>query len=152
MLRRLVVFASLFTFAACGDDSMATDEADAPAGAGTVALTAPAAERGQVHIVRLVARGDRYAFEPAEIVAAPGSVVRFVQTGFQPESVGFDASGAPPEAAEFIASSGIDRGPLLTEPGGYYDVVLSDAPPGEYRFYSIPHREHGMVGRLIVEP
>jgi len=152
MVRRLIVLASLLLAAGCGDEPAAGEEADSPAGAGTVALTAPAAERGAVHIVRLVARGDRYAFEPAEVVVQQDAVVRFVQTGFQPESVGFDPSGAGPEAEAFIVSSGIDRGPLLTEPGGYYDVVLSGAPPGEYRFYSVPHRERGMVGRLIVEP
>jgi plastocyanin len=136
---------------ACGRDDAPSEGPDAPAGAGTVALTAPASNRGDVHIVRLVARGDRYAFEPAEVAARQGDVIRFVQTGFQPEAVEFDLAAAPGGAAEFFAREGLAGGPLLTEPGVFYDVALRDAPPGEYRFYSVPHREHGMQGRLVVE-
>jgi len=127
-------------------------EEPAAAGAGTVALTAPAPGRGAVHIVRLVARGDQYAFEPAELTVRQGEVVRFVQTGHQPETVAFDGTAAPEGGTEFLHSHDLLYGPLLTEPGVFFDVAFSDAPPGDYLFFSVPHREQGMQGRVTVEP
>ena len=51
---------------------------------------------GAVHLVRLVQRGDAYAFDPSDIAIASGDVVRFVMTGSQPESVAFSPEGAAP--------------------------------------------------------
>jgi plastocyanin len=139
------------TLVACGRGEAPPEGAEERAGAGTVALTAPAPGRGTVHIVRMVARGDRYAFEPAEIRVRAGDVVRFVQTDHQPEAVAFDSTTAPPGSAEFLRQHDLMRGPLLTEPGVFFDVAFHDAPPGEYPFFSVPHRQFGMEGRIIVE-
>jgi plastocyanin len=64
--------------------------------------------------------------------------------------VTFDAGAAPAGGADFLERHGYTRGPLLTEAGVFYDVVFRDAPPGEYRFFSVPHGELGMQGRVIV--
>lgn len=105
----------------------------------------------RVHLVRLVQRGDQYAFDPAVIRAAPGDVVRFVMAGTQPESVAFDATTATSEAAIFINANSLHHGVLLTDSGQAYDVSFTDAPPGRYPFVSVPHAIHGMVGEVLIE-
>lgn len=153
---RLSLLALWVVVGACGavaptseDEAPSADAESADRAAD--ALTAPAASEGAVHFVRLVARGDHYAFDPSALALRPGDAVRFIQTGHQPESIVFDPSGATPEAREFILRSGLESGPLLTDPGAYFDVAFEGAPPGEYPFHSASHREAGMVGRVVVE-
>lgn len=119
---------------------------------GATALTAPAEDGGTVRIVRLVARGDRYAFEPNEVQVRSGEVIRFVHTDNQPESVAFDTAGVPAGGVEFLAGRNLLTGPLLTVPGAVYDVSMEGAPPGTYSFFSVPHSERGMQGRVHVMP
>jgi plastocyanin len=106
---------------------------------------------GQVHLVRLIQRGDSYAFEPAELTIPSNEVVRFVMVGAQPESVAFDTVAGSPEVLAYIRSNGLHRGPLLTDSGQTYDVTFRDAPIGRYRIYSLPHADLGMRGSIIVE-
>jgi plastocyanin len=113
-------------------------------------ITRPA-EDGDVHFVRLVQRGDRYSFEPAELTLPPGDVLRFVMTGSQPESVAFDPASATPEAAEFIRGRNLHLGVLLTDVGQARDVSFRDAPPGRYPFLSLPHADRGMRGVVTVQ-
>lgn len=151
-MTRLVLGFLALTLCGCGGGDSPAEGAREPAGAGTAALTTPAAASGSLHIVRLVARGGEYAFEPAEFAVRSGDVVRFVQTGRQPEAVAFDPAALPAGGAEFLEQNSLLRGPLLTEPGVFFDVSFRDAPPGDYPFYSVPHRESGMQGRVRVEP
>ncbi|HEV2130453.1 MAG TPA: plastocyanin/azurin family copper-binding protein [Longimicrobiaceae bacterium] len=113
-------------------------------------LPSPPRGVGAVHVVRLTARGDRYAFEPSEIRIRAGDLVRFVHTDHQPESVAFDLDRTPEGGAEFLQAQGAAGGPLLTEPGAVFDVHFRDAPEGTYPFFSIPHAEFGMRGRVVV--
>jgi plastocyanin len=114
------------------------------------AITRPG-DGGQVHLVRLIQRGDSYAFEPAELTIPSNEVVRFVMVGAQPESVAFDTVAGSPEVLAYIRSNGLHRGPLLTDSGQTYDVTFRDAPIGRYRIYSLPHADLGMRGSIIVE-
>lgn len=109
-------------------------------------------EEGRAVLVRMTAEGDRYAFSPAEVTVRPGDVVRFVLTGPQPESVAFDTANSSPEAAAWLRSRGLVRGPLLTRPGQVYEASFRDAPPGRYTFFSVPHASFGMRGAVVVEP
>ncbi|MEX2583539.1 MAG: plastocyanin/azurin family copper-binding protein [Gemmatimonadota bacterium] len=111
-----------------------------------------AADAGDVHQIRLVQRGDRYAFEPAEVVLPPGDVVRFVMTGSQPESVAFDTADVTPEVADFIRRNQLHLGVLLTDAGQTHDVPFTDAPPGRYPFVSLPHGTRGMRGSVLIQP
>ncbi len=104
-----------------------------------------------VHLVRLVQRGDQYAFEPAVIRASPGDVVRFVMAGTQPESVAFEAAAASDSAAVFIRTHSLHLGVLLTDAGQAYDVSFADAPIGRYPFVSVPHAIQGMRGEVLIE-
>lgn len=115
-----------------------------------LALAAPPAAGGAVHLVRLVASGDRYAFEPAEVRIRPGDVVRFVQTSRQPESVAFDAGLTPPGGVAVLRREDARAGPLLARPGAVWNVSFEGAPPGVYPFVSLPHGEFGMRGRVVV--
>jgi plastocyanin len=109
------------------------------------------APRGvNVHLVRMVHRGDTHAFEPEEIEVRSGDLVRFVMDSPQPESVAFGIDGLPPEAAEFVRQHDLGSGVLLTSAGEVYDVSFRDAPPGRYPFRSIVHADRGMTGVVVV--
>lgn len=123
-------------------------------GADTTSLYARLTESprgGRVHLVRMVVQGDTAAFEPAEIHASPGDVVRFVMAGSRPETIAFTAEGLTAGAAAFIRDGGLSHGELLTRAGQVYDVSFRDAPPGRYPFHSVPHLDRGMRGIVVVE-
>jgi plastocyanin len=110
------------------------------------------APRGvQVHLVRLVVRGDTYAFEPSEIGISSGDLVRFVLGSAQPQSVAFGVSDLSAEAEQFVREQDLLHGELLTSPGETYDVSFQNAPPGRYPFHSIVHAERGMRGVVVVD-
>lgn len=129
------------------DGSSAAATAPAESSPIAEAITRPA-DGAQVHLIRLVQRGDTYAFDPAEIEVEQGDVVRFIATGSQPESISFErVAGAQ---GDFVDASSLQRGVLLTQPGDAYDVRFADAPPGQYPFLSVPHAERGMRGVVTV--
>lgn len=113
------------------------------------AITRPVAD-GSVHIVRLLQRGDQYAFDPDVVTVSSGDVLRFVMVGSQPESIVFDPNEATAEAGEFIRSNQLHLGVLLTDAGQVYEVSFLDAPVGRYPFVSLPHAVHGMRGVVDV--
>lgn len=150
-MRTLPLLPALLVAVACGDSSAPGGSTgfgrgdDAP----YEQITRPAAE-GSVHLVRLVQRGDQYAFEPSDLTIPSGDVVRFVATGAQPESVAFEPGRATPAAAEYIRARSLHLGTLLTDPGQAYDVAFTDAPAGAYPFQSIPHAQRGMRGTITI--
>jgi plastocyanin len=127
------------------------DAAAGPEESGDLGHITRPAGRGEVHLVRLVARPDGRAFEPARVQLRPGDVLRFVATSHQAESVAFDTVALDPARLGFLHERGAVRGPLLVRPGQVYDVDFGDAPPGEYPFHSVPHRAAGMRGVALVE-
>jgi plastocyanin len=104
-----------------------------------------------VHLVRMVVRGDTAAFEPTEVTAARGDLVRFVMVSSQPETVAFDLEGVEPEVAAYVREHELHHGELLTAAGEVYDVSFRDAPPGRYPFRSVPHLDRGMRGVVLIQ-
>jgi plastocyanin len=145
---RLLILAVLALFAGCGETSAPGSPEDP--GPEVLERITRAANGGAVHLVRLIQRGDQYAFDPSELAVRRGDVVRFVMGGSQPESVVFDPVAASPEAGEFIRTNSLHMGVLLTQPGQAYDVSFQDAPPGRYPFLSLPHQPHEMTGVVQV--
>jgi plastocyanin len=143
----LVAALAVLTLGACDRASGPGDEA----GETELLDRLTTAPRGvNVHLVRMVSRGDTYAFEPDEIEVRRGDLVRFVMDSPQPESVAFGLDGLSPEAAEFVRQHDLGHGELLTAAGDVYDVSFRDAPPGRYPFRSIVHAERGMRGVVVV--
>lgn len=147
--RALLPLALFIVAAACDRPQSTAEEPPGPGSEILERITRPG-DGGEVHLVRLVQRGDSYSFDPAELTIAPGEVVRFVMTGSQPESIAFDPATAAPEIAQFIQAHRLDRGVLLTDPGQAYDVSFRDAPLGSYPFQSVPHGGSGMRGTIVV--
>ncbi len=122
-----------------------TDQRAAPPPAGeAAATTAPAiAPTGTVIEVKAITddRGNR--FEPDEVHARPGDVLRLVLvTGVH--NISFPAERNP-------GVSGLP-GPsdMLQLPGQTHDVPITFGP-GEYAFQCDPHAALGMTGKLEVE-
>lgn len=124
---------------ACGG----TETAPPPSvDAATPATGAPAAT-GTVIEIKAITDEKGSRFEPSEVEAKPGDVLRVVLvSGVHnisfPAELNHDAAGLP------AASD------LLQLPGQTYDVPISFGP-GEYRFQCDPHAALGMTGKLEVE-
>ncbi|HET9682899.1 MAG TPA: plastocyanin/azurin family copper-binding protein [Gemmatimonadaceae bacterium] len=126
--------------AACsGGEKKASDES-VPSGAAT--SSSPAAG-GKVIVVKLITDGTSNRFEPNEIEAHKGDVIRYTlavgvhNVHFLPDS-NPGKTGLPPASD------------MLQLPGQTYDLPVTFAP-GKYYFQCDPHALLGMQGHLKVE-
>lgn len=128
------------TLAACGGES-----ADAsPAGDTPVAeAAAPSVQpTGTVIEIDMVTDGEGNYFEPSEIEAKRGDVLRFkLVSGVH--NVSFPTDGTP--GAEGLPAPS----EYLQLPGQTLDIAV-DMAAGEYAFQCDPHAALGMVGTLTV--
>ena len=142
-INRLFAFLALgfaFVLGACGsqeaaasggEQASAAAESDAPAATGTVIE------------VKMVTDGAGNYFEPAQINAKQGDVIRFtlasgVHNVSFPSDQNAGAAGLPGPSA------------FLQLPGQTLDVPVTLAA-GEYKFQCDPHAALGMVGTLKVQ-
>lgn len=133
---------SLFA-AACGGDRPA-DSGDQPAAASSQEASAPApAATGRVIEVKMTTDEKGNYFEPNEIEAKQGDVLRFTLVNGV-HNVDFPADRNP-------GKSGLPGpSPMLQLPGQTQDVPVT-FEKGEYHFQCDPHAALGMVGKLRVE-
>ena len=136
---------TVLSLAACtGGEAAAGSDAAVAVSADAVQPAAAAAQpTGNVIEVRMVTEGASNYFEPAEVTARPGDVIRFtLVSGLHnvscPAGLNGSAAGLP------------EATPFLQTPGQYVDVPVN-MEPGSYTFHCDPHVAMGMVGRLIVE-
>lgn len=131
-----VLGATLFV-AACGTEA----PANTSGAAGSKAEAPAVATTGVVHEVGMVSgRGE--LFEPADVTAQRGDVVRFkLVSGVH--NVSFPAAQNPGGVTLPAAS------PYLQAPGQTHDLVV-DLPAGVYHYHCDPHAALGMVGTLTV--
>jgi plastocyanin len=137
----------LLALAACGgtgdagaggaDDPAHTDEHAAH-------IAAQPVPTGNVIEVAMITDDLGNRFDPAEVEASPGDVIRFkLVSGVH--NVSFPADKNP-------GKSGLPApGEYLQLPGQTYDLVVY-LPAGEYTFQCDPHAALGMVGKLVVKP
>jgi len=120
--------------------------------AGAVALAglmagcanAPAA---RTHEVKILDDGGSFRFEPANVDARPGDVVRFVHAATMPHNVEFVRNAVPAgtELGERWS------GPYLAKPGDTYEVTIDGAfVNGTYNYVCAPHVSMGMKGTITV--
>jgi plastocyanin len=131
---------SVFVLGACGD----TDSAPAPPADTEAPAAAPAvAATGNVIEIKAITDDAGNRFEPSEVKAKPGDVLRLVlASGVHnlsfPAEKNAGATGMP--------------GPsdMLQLPGQTHDVSVTFGP-GEFHFQCDPHAALGMIGKLEVE-
>jgi plastocyanin len=141
--RRLLA-CSAFAIGACGGKDappQAADDETPPAGAEAPAAESPST--GTVIEVKAITDDQGNRFEPNEVEAKPGDVLRIVLVS------GVHSISFPPE--QNPGAQGLP-GPseLLQLPGQTLDVPISFGP-GEYAFQCDPHAALGMTGKLEVE-
>lgn len=128
-----------------GTTSTAAPSAPAAPAGGSAATPAPG---GKVIEVKMVTTqgGAAGQFEPAQITAKRGDVIRFVQAdGMAAHNVEFPAAENPGKTNLPPAS------PYLTQAGQTWDLKV-ELEPGVYNFHCTPHAAMGMKGQLTVQP
>ncbi len=145
-------FAALALIAACSKDNTRgaapeSAQSAAPVAAPAMATAGPGpiepAPGGKVIVVELVSNEKGNFFQPNEIEAHRGDVVRYTlkigvhNVHFLPDS-NTVKTGLPPASD------------LLQLPGQTYDVLVN-FPKGKYYFQCDPHAALGMKGHLEVE-
>jgi len=136
---RWTLVLSVLALVACGDKSAPLPPAggEAPASAPAVAAT------GETIEIRAITDDAGNRFEPNEVEAKPGDVLRVVLVS------GVHNISFP---AEKNAGAAGLPGPsdMLQLPGQTLDVPITFGP-GEYAFQCDPHAALGMTGKLEVE-
>jgi plastocyanin len=135
----------LIVIAACRGDKQSPSAADTGSKQATAQSTGPLAPApgGKTIEVTMVSDGEGNYFQPKEVHANRGDVVRFkLKVGVHNVHFVADSnagkSGFPTSPSEF-----------LQLPGQTYDVA-ANMEPGTYYFQCDPHAMLGMMGRLIV--
>jgi manganese oxidase len=104
-------------------------------------------EGSRTIVVKMMDDGARTWFEPANIHARPGDVVRFEQHGTMAHNAQFVRNESPDGADLRDAWTG----PFLMAKGDTYEIEIDDRfVDGDYRFVCTPHIASGMVGTLTV--
>jgi plastocyanin len=121
----------------------ATEQPAAATGSQTRLGTADATPTGNVIEVKMITDDRGNYFEPAEIEAKPGDVIRF--------SLVSGVHNVHFPAAQNAGVAGLP-GPseMLQLPGQTYEVLVA-LGEGKYPFQCDPHAALGMVGTLEVE-
>lgn len=145
----LATFAAVALTACGGGDADTTAEAPeavvvAPAPDAGAAAPAVAATGDTVTIQMLTTQnGASGVFEPAEITAKRGDVLRFVSDGGAAHNVSWPAAENPAGAARPAPSA------YVVTPDQPVDQTV-EVGPGSYNFQCDPHAPMGMKGKLTV--
>ena len=142
-VHRWIPILTAVALGACGD--RAAEPASRPGEAAAPAAPAAGgpAPTGKVIEIKAITDDAGNRFEPREVEARPGDVLRVVLVSgvhnihFLPDS-NPGKSGLPP------------AGDMLQLPGQTFDVPITFGP-GEYYFQCDPHAALGMTGELEVE-
>jgi plastocyanin len=145
-MNRLFAFLGLgfaVALGACGSQEAAAAGGEQGSAAATEGPAAAAEATGTVIEVKMITDDKGNYFEPADITAKPGDVLRFTLVSGV-HNVSF------PAASNAGASGLPEMSPYLQLPGQTHDVAVSLAA-GEYAFQCDPHAALGMVGTLTVQ-
>lgn len=140
---RWISILSAVVLGACGD--RAADPASRPGDEtpATAPTAAQAAATGTVIEIKAITDDQGNRFEPAEVEAKPGDVLRVVLVSGV-HNIHFLPDSNPGKTGLPAA------GDMLQLPGQTFDVPITFAP-GDYFFQCDPHAALGMVGKLEVE-
>ena len=117
-------------------------ESDESSSSAATTSSGPAAG-GKVIVVKLITDGTSNRFEPNDIEAHKGDVIRYT-LGIGVHNVHFLPDSNPGKSGLPPASE------MLQLPGQTYDLPVTFAP-GKYYFQCDPHALLGMTGHLEVE-
>jgi plastocyanin len=137
----LFLTALLVSVSACGVEQGSSMQADRSQPA--MAQTTKPAPTGETITVQMITDDKGNYFEPSQITAKRGDVLRFTLVSGV-HNVNFTAERNPGISSLPAPSD------LLQLPGQTYDLVV-DFPAGEYGFQCDPHALLGMVGTLTVQ-
>jgi plastocyanin len=126
--------------AACGGEKPAGGSA---AGPDAAAPAAPPAATGRVIEVKAISEGAKNYFEPSDIEAKRGDVIKLVL-------VSGVHNMAWPAAKNPAGVTLPDTTAMLQLPGQTVEIPIT-MPEGHYNFVCVPHEAIGMVGTLEVE-
>ena len=98
---------------------------------------------------------DAHAFEPSVAAVDAGAEITFTNEGDEPHSVTAYQDSVP-AGADFFSSGGFNTeeaardnvGDTLIAPGDAFTLTLDE--PGTYKYFCIPHEDHGMKGEIQV--
>ena len=96
-----------------------------------------------------VRRDERGDFDPAQVPARQGDVVRFTAADRAGHAISFEGSALAADARAYLERTGQLRGPPLITTDAAWVITLDGAPAGEYPFRCATH---DVSGRLTVTP
>ncbi|MGH7583277.1 MAG: plastocyanin/azurin family copper-binding protein [Gemmatimonadales bacterium] len=136
--------------AACGGKPKGTAAESTAMAPPAAAETTAAAPAGPAVTINMTGNGTTTAkYQPDSVTISPGTTLHFVNVSGGPHNFSLWPDSIPAGAAAAMAkampdSVGYLQSQLLTAPNQTLDVTFTDAPPGEYKAYCLPHLPLGM--------
>ena len=101
-------------------------------------------------------KSGRFRFNPAQVEARPGDVLKFTVVSGAPHTVVFQGDGLPADVHAALNQAipnrmGDLRGPMLST-GQVLSFTIPALPPGKYVFYCLIHLSYKEQGELTILP
>src|SRR5690606_3974037 len=102
-------------------------------------------ETGTALVEVAVQRSAGGDFEPSQVSASTGDVVRFTANDNGGHAIVFDGAALSADARAWLEQTGQLRSPPLIASGSAWVITLEGAPPGEYPFRCVTHTTDGRL-------
>jgi plastocyanin len=116
--------------------------------AGGIATTGHARGQGTTHTIGMYTKGGSYYFDPIGLYVKPGDTVKWViksgghsATSYTKGNPSYSGPSLIPKKAKPWNSG------VLNKPGASFSYTFK--AKGTYKYYCIPHKSLGMVGKIV---
>ena len=162
----LALIASAAVLGACGggDKTPATTTDTATTAATTTSTTTTTTgtatkkpATGKTWEVKMIGDGTTYKFEPENITIKSGDNIKWVMVSGGPHNVAFDpaevmAAAKPQLMANMDNQMSEMSGPIMSNPGEFYEISFANVPAGKFNYHCTPHLAMNMRGTITITP
>ncbi|WP_336001341.1 plastocyanin/azurin family copper-binding protein [Halorientalis halophila] len=136
-----------------GDDSAGNEndgsqnDGNATGGNRSAGQTATVSGDGETHTVEMLTEDGSYYFDPVGLHVQPGDTVEFVNASGSHSATSYSTDNDRAETRRIPEGApGFDSG-TFEEQGASFSYTFTVA--GTYDYYCAPHKDLGMVGRIV---
>lgn len=104
---------------------------------------------GDQNTVAMETENDEYYFDPIGLYVESGTTVTFQNESGSHSSTAYQESNGPAEVTRIPEDAEAWDSGILNEQGATFDQTFEVA--GTYDYFCIPHKQLGMVGRIVVD-
>lgn len=104
---------------------------------------------GDQNTVEMITEGEEYYFDPIGLFVESETTVTFSNESGSHSSTAYQEGNGPAEVTRIPDGADAWNSETLSEEGATFDHTFETA--GTYDYFCIPHKNLGMVGRIVVD-